>query len=94
MYRGGVVVHCPGSLGPATAVLGAELPCSDRVFAKYTLEPAKTVHHLDRVMSHTSSVVSHCGVTLKLKFLLTGGHERNGDIAHRYDQYSHSVATK
>jgi hypothetical protein len=93
MYSNGVVVHYPGSLGAAAAVLVAELPCSDRVLAKYTLERAMTVHHLDRVMSHTSSVVSHCGMTLKLKFLLTGGHEHNGDIAHCSDQYSHSIAT-
>ena len=87
MYSGGVVVHCPGSLGAATAVLDAELPCSDRMLTKYTLERAKTVHHLDRVMSHTSRVVSHGGMTLKLKFPFTVGHERNGYIARSSDQY-------
>jgi len=64
MYSGGVVVHCPSSLGAAAAVLDAELPCSHRVLTNYTLESAKTVHHFDRVMSHTSSVVSHRVTTL------------------------------
>jgi hypothetical protein len=52
MYSNGVLVHHPGSLGAAAAVLGAELPCSNRVLAKYTLKSAKSVHHFDGVMSH------------------------------------------
>ena len=76
MYGAGVLIHYSGSLSAATAVLGTELAGRDRMFAKYTLERAKTIHHLDRVMSHTSSVVSHCGITTKLKFPLAGGDER------------------
>ena len=53
MYRDGVFVHRPGSLGAAAAVLGAELPRSNRVLAKYTFKSAKSVHHFDGVMSHT-----------------------------------------
>jgi hypothetical protein len=80
MYSGGVVVHCPGSLSSAAAVLGAELLCSNGVLAKYTLERAQTVHHLDCVMSHTSSVVSHCVRIPKLKFPLSGADESNGNV--------------
>jgi hypothetical protein len=52
VYSGGMIVHCPGSLGAAAAVLDAEFRCSNGVLANYTLEHAQTVHHLDRVMSH------------------------------------------
>ena len=58
-----VLIHCLGRLAAAVAVLTAELPCRDGVFAKYTLERAKTAHHFDRVMSHSSSVVAHPGLT-------------------------------
>jgi hypothetical protein len=66
MCSRGMLVHHPGCLCAATAVPAAELPCSDRMLAKYTLEHAKAAHHFDRVMSHTSSVVSHRDMTPKL----------------------------
>src|ERR1700722_11245456 len=65
----GVVVHCLSRLGAATAVLAAKLPCRDGVFATYTLECAKAVHHLNRVMSHRFSVVAHPPYDSKLKFI-------------------------
>ena len=58
-----VLIHCLGRLAAAVAVLTAELPCRDGVFAKHTLECAKAAHHFDRVMSHGSSVVAHPGLT-------------------------------
>src|ERR1017187_5468190 len=63
MCRSGVLVHCPSRLSAATAVLAAKLPCRDGVSAKYTLECAKAVHHFDRVMSHSFSVVAYPSMT-------------------------------
>jgi hypothetical protein len=70
----GVVVHCLSRLGAATAVLAAKLPCRDRVFATYTLECAKAVHHFDRVMSHSFSVVAYPCYGSALKFTLGARH--------------------
>jgi hypothetical protein len=53
MRRGGVLVHCPGRLGAAAAVLDTELSCGDGVFANRALERHQAVHRLDGVMSHT-----------------------------------------
>lgn len=53
MYSDGVVVHYPGSLGAAVAVLTVELTCGDGVLAKQTLKRAEGIHHFDRVMSHS-----------------------------------------
>ena len=49
----GVLVHRPGRLSAAAAVLAAELLCANGVFTKRTLERTKAVHHFDRVMSHS-----------------------------------------
>src|ERR1700730_2533752 len=64
MYSGGVVVHYPGSLGAAVAILTTEFFCSDGIFAKQTFERTEGIHHFDRVMSHsfkcTLSCADHC----------------------------------
>jgi|HubBroStandDraft_6_1064221.scaffolds.fasta_scaffold23653_5 hypothetical protein len=75
MHFSGVVIHYLSSLDTAAAVLDAELLCSDRVSADQTFERRETVKHFDRVMSHTSSVLSYGGVPPKLKFALTEDHE-------------------
>jgi protein-tyrosine phosphatase len=49
----GMLVHCPGGLGPAVTVLAAEIPCGNGVFTDWALEGAEAVHHFDRVMSHS-----------------------------------------
>jgi hypothetical protein len=45
MDSGGVVVHCPSRLGSAVAVLAAEVPCGDGVFAQqaFELKPPKNL---------------------------------------------------
>ena len=53
MCSRGVLVHRPSRLGAAVAILAAEIPCGDEVFAKSALERAKAAHHLDGVMSHS-----------------------------------------
>jgi hypothetical protein len=53
MRRRGMLVHCPSRLGAAATVLAAEIPCGDGVFTEWALERGKTVHHFDRVMSHS-----------------------------------------
>ena len=59
----GVLVHCPSRLGATVTVLASELPCGDRMFTNRALERAKTVHHFDGVMSHSSSLVAYSGMT-------------------------------
>jgi len=49
----GVLVHCPSRLAAAVAVLTAELPCGDGVFATYTLERGEPAHHFGCVISHS-----------------------------------------
>jgi hypothetical protein len=64
----GVVVHSLSRLGAATAVLAAKLSCRDGVFATYALEYAIGVHHFDRVMSHSFSLVACPCYRSALKF--------------------------
>jgi hypothetical protein len=74
MCSRGVLVHYLGRLGATTAVLAAELPCGDGVSTKWALERAKTLHHCDGVMSHSSRVVAILGYDSNLplrRFLLT-----------------------
>jgi hypothetical protein len=52
MCSRGVIVHCPGRLGAAVAVLAAELLRGYGVFTEWALERADAVHHFDGVMSH------------------------------------------
>ena len=52
MSSRGVIVHCPGRLGAAVAVLAAELLRGYGVFTEWTLERANAVYHYDGVMSH------------------------------------------
>jgi hypothetical protein len=79
MDSNGVLVHHPGSLGAAAAVLGAELPCGNRVLAKYTLKSAQSVHHFDGVMSHSfkSSRLSRYDSEPKLPLLLVRTQTRD-----------------
>jgi hypothetical protein len=63
MRSRGVVVHRPGRLGTAVAVLGAELLRGDGVFTEWTLERAKAVHHCDGVMSHNFNCSRFYGMT-------------------------------
>jgi hypothetical protein len=53
MCSRGVLVHCPGRLGAAAAVLAAELQCGDGVFTAWAHERSQTVDHFDGVMSHS-----------------------------------------
>ena len=52
MCNHAVLIHCPSRLSTGVAVLAAELPRGDGVFAKWTLERPKAVHHCDGVMPH------------------------------------------
>ena len=63
-----MLIHCLGRLGAAAAVLAAELPCGDGVFAQKALERAKAVHHFDGVMSHNFKYrrLFRCDSELKL----------------------------
>jgi len=61
--RGGVLVHRPGSLGAAAAVLAAEFLCGDGVFTKGALESGESAHGFDGVMSHSFIVVAYSGMT-------------------------------
>ena len=63
MFCRGVLVHCPSRLGATVTVLAAELLRGDGMFTKRTLEPAKTVHHFDGVISHSFSVVAYPDLT-------------------------------
>ena len=53
MCSRGVLVHCPSGLGTAVAVLAAEIPRGDGVFAERAVEHGKAVHLLDGVMPHS-----------------------------------------
>jgi hypothetical protein len=68
MYSRGVLVHCPGRLGAAAAVLAVELQCGDGVFTEWALEGDKAVHHFDGVMSHSfdCSLLYRCDSEPKL----------------------------
>jgi hypothetical protein len=68
MCSRGVLIHCPGRLGAAVAVLAAELLCVDGVLTDWALERAKAVHHCNGVMSHSfkCSRISHYDSELKL----------------------------
>jgi hypothetical protein len=74
----GVLVHCPGRLGAAVAVLAAEFLCGDGMFTKGTLERAKPGHHFDGVMSHNFkySRLSRYDSELKLPSLLVTNESR------------------
>jgi len=63
MCSRGVLVHSLSRLGAAVTLLTIKRPCRNGVFAEYTLEYAKAVHHFDRVMSHYFSVVPCFGMT-------------------------------
>jgi hypothetical protein len=74
----GVLVHCPGRLGAAVAVLAAEFPCGDGMFTKRTIERAKAVRHFDGIISHNLkySRLSRYGSELKLPSLLVTDESR------------------
>jgi len=63
-----VLVHRFSRLGAAVAAMAAEILCGDGVSTNWTLERAKTVHHFDRIMSHSFSVVAYPAYDSKLKF--------------------------
>jgi hypothetical protein len=74
MCASGVLVHCPSRLGAAVPVVAAEIPRRDRMLTKWTLERAKTIHHCDRVISHTfkGSRISRCEFEPKSLSTLVG----------------------
>lgn len=63
MRSRGVLVHGPGCLGAAAAVLAAKLLCGHGVFTKGALERGKSVHRFDGVISHSLIVVAYPGMT-------------------------------
>jgi hypothetical protein len=75
MGNRGVLVHCLSRLGPAVAVLTVKLARGEGVFTKWTLEPAKAVHHCDGVMSHSldSSRLAWHDFELKLSSTTASG---------------------
>jgi len=62
MRSGGMLVHCPGCLGPTASVLAAEFLCGDGVFTKGALESGESAHRFDGVMSHSFIVVAYSGM--------------------------------
>lgn len=56
MCRHGMLVHCPSRLCAAATVLAAKISRRDGVCTKWAIEFGEAVHHLNRVMSHSSIV--------------------------------------
>jgi hypothetical protein len=76
MHSRGMLVHCPGRLGAAAAILAAELLRGDGVFTKRALKSAEAVHQFDGVVSHAQIVVPYPHYISELKSpLLTSQRE-------------------
>lgn len=66
----GVLIHRLCCLGAAVAVMAAEIPCGDGVFAQWALERAKAGHHCDCVISHNFKCSRLFEDNSELKFTL------------------------
>ena len=64
-----MLVHCPGRLGAAIAIVAAELLGGDGVFTKEAPKRSNVARSIDRVISHSFNCSHLSRYNLELKLL-------------------------